>query len=107
MSDLDNLQALKRMLEKKDEKEASELIEKEKRFIAAAAKAYMGENAPMTAIQGYDPDEMIRFLELPASEVQRRMGGEWAAMDKTEFELLCYTIDKKIKKSTALLDWKS
>ncbi len=107
MSDLDNLQALKRMLEKKDEQEASELFDKEKRFIAAAAKAYLGENAPLSAIQGYDPDEMIRFLELPIDEIRTRMGGEWAAMPKDEFELFAYTIDKKIKKSASLLDWKS
>ncbi|MCR5311092.1 MAG: hypothetical protein K6E32_06755 [Lachnospiraceae bacterium] len=107
MSDMDNLMALKRMLEKKDEKQLSAEMDTEKRFIADATKAYLGDDTPVTGIQGYDPESMIRFLELPAEEVQRRMGGEWLSMPVDEFEILAYTVDKKIKKSTSLLDWKS
>ncbi len=107
MSDLDNLQALKSMLERKDEKEAAEQLEKEKRFLADAAKAYLGPDAPLSAIQAYDPEEMIRFLESPIAEVQKRMGGEWLKMPQDAFEMFAYTMDKKIKKSTSLLDWKS
>ena len=107
MSDMDNLLALKRMLEKKDEEEASEMMDTEKRFIADATKAYLGKNTPVTGIQGYDPEAMIAFLELPPAEVQKKMGGEWLMMPLDKFEILAYTVDKKIKKSTALLDWKS
>ena len=107
MSNLDNLQALKNMLERKDEKEAAAQLEKEKRFLADAAKAYLGPDAPLSAIQAYDPEEMIRFLEGPIDQVQKKMGGEWMLMPKDVFEMFAYTMDKKIKKSTSLLDWKS
>ncbi len=107
MSNFENLQALKSMLERKDEKEAAERLEKEKRFLADAARAYLGPDAPMTAVQAYDPDEMIKFLEGPIADVQKRMGGEWLKMPQDAFEMFAYTMDKKIKKSTTLLDWKS
>ena len=51
-------------------------------------------------------EEFVSYLTINVSEFYRNPD-QWALMDKAEFELLCYTIDKKIKKSTALLDWKS
>ena len=50
---------------------------------------------------------MIAFLNLPAKDVQRRMGGRWAEMDFGEFDTFCYHMKQKIQKSTTLLDWKS
>ena len=106
MSDLDNLNALKRMLEHKDEEEAKNALEKEKKFIADATKAYMGEHAVQTGIQAYTPADMIAFLSLPTAEVQSRMGGEWTKMDKMAFEAFTYTMKQKIQKSASLIDWK-
>jgi len=107
MSDLDNLLALKRMLENKDEEEAKSALEKEKRFIQDATKAYLGDKTPITGIQGYNPEQMIGFLSLPAKEVQTRMGGEWLEMDEMKFDAFVYTMKQKIQKSSALIDWKS
>lgn len=107
MSDLDNLQALKRMLEKKEEEEANKSMEKEKKFLADATRAYMGEDADMSAIQGYDPERMIEFLSLPYAEVQKKMGGEWMLMESMAFESFSYTMKQKIQKSASMLDWKS
>ena len=107
MGDLENLAALKKMLERKEEEEAASKLEQEKAFIADATKAYLGHSAPVSGIQAYDPDEMIAFLNLPAKDVQRRMGGRWAEMDFGEFDTFCYHMKQKIQKSTTLLDWKS
>ena len=107
MSDRDNLEALRKMLERKDEEEAESKMEKEKQFIADATKAFLGKNAPMTGIQAYKPEEMIAFLNLPTTEVQRRMGGEWSTMDYGEFDTFCYHMKQKIQKSQMLLDWNS
>lgn len=105
MSDLDNLQALKRMLEHKDEEEAQKLMEREKKFIADATRAYLGTDTPITGIQGYDPDKMMEFLNQSPEVVKEKMGGEWKDMDDISFEAFAYTVNKKIKKSTSLLDW--
>lgn len=107
MGDLDNLQALKRMLEHKEEEEAKDKLEREKKYIADATRAYLGHEAPITSIQGYDPEQMIDFLSLPTKEVMQKMGGEWAVMDVMAFEAFTFTMKQKIQKSTSLLDWKS
>ena len=107
MGDLENLAALKKMLERKDEEEAKSKALKEQQFIADATKAYLGKNTPVSGIQAYTPEEMIAFLNLPVAEVQRRMGGTWSEMDTGEFDTFCYHIKQKIQKSAMLLDWKS
>lgn len=105
MSDLENLEALKRLLEHKEEEEKKGQLEKEKKFIADATRAFLGDT-PTTGIQAYDPEQMMAFLSLPTSEVQERMGGDWATMEKMAFEAFTYTMRQKIQKSTSLLDWK-
>lgn len=106
MGDLENLEALKRLLEHKEEEEKKGQLEKEKKFLADATKAFLGTDTPVSGIQAYDPEQMMSFLSLPTSEVQERMGGEWAAMEKMAFEAFTYTMRQKIQKSTSLLDWK-
>lgn len=107
MSDLDNLAALKRMLEHKEEEEAAAAQNKEKKFIQDATKAYLGDESDVSAIQGYNPEKMIAFLSLPCAEVQKRMGGEWMEMEYMAFDAFVYTIKQKIQKSASLIDWKS
>lgn len=107
MSDMDNLLALKRMLEHKDEEEQKNTLEKEKKFIADATKAYLGDATPVSSIQGYLPEEMLAFLNLPTREVMNRMGGDWATMDVMAFEAFAYTMKQKITKSKSLIDWTS
>lgn len=105
MSDMDNLEALKRMFEAKVEEEKTGAMDREKRFIADATKTILGKDSKISAIQGYAPKEMIDFLEKPISEIKASMGGEWAEMDDDALENLIYLVEKKVKKSTLLLDW--
>lgn len=107
MSDMDNLLALKRMLEHKDEEEQKNTLEREKKFISDATRAYLGDSAPVSGIQAYLPEQMLAFLNLPTKEVMSRMGGEWANMDLMAFEAFAYTMKQKIAKSKSLIDWTS
>lgn len=107
MNDLEKLEALKRMLDNKDEEERQKQLQKEKKFLADATLAYLGESASsVTGIQGYNPEQMMQFLSLPTLEVQSRMGGEWLEMDKMSFEAFTYTMKQKVQKSAALIEWK-
>lgn len=107
MSDLDNLNALKRMFENDVEKKQDEALAKERRFIADAARAYLGDKASEKAIREYEPEKMIAYLQKPTKEIQAELGGEWMEMPATEFELFVYSIEKKVRKSTLLCDWKN
>lgn len=105
MSDLENLEALKRMFESRVEEQTTGEKDREKRFIADATAVILGKDSKVTGIQGYTPKEMIAFLEQPAADIQAKMGGEWAEMKTSDFETMVYAIEKKVKKSTTLLDW--
>lgn len=107
MSDRDNLEALKRLIENKQDKEAEELQQKERRFISDAARVYLGDSASEKAIKEYEPEKMIAYLQTPPKIMQKELGGEWAAMPTDEFELFVYSIEKKIRKSISLMDWKN
>lgn len=105
MSDMDNLMALKAMLEGSmvTHKETPE--EREKRFLKEAIKVYLGKDEDTEGLWTYAPDQMIEFFERPSREIKKMMGGEWADMDDNAFDTMVYTVDKKLKKSTSLLDW--
>jgi len=55
----------------------------------------------------YHPEEMISFLEQPTRMLKNIMGGEWAKMDDMAFDNIVYTVNKKLKKSVSILDWKN
>lgn len=102
MGDLENLLALKKMLENNDNPDIQ--ADKEKRFIGDAARAFLGEEA---ALKGYKPEDILEFLSHPSKEIQAKMGGEWLMMTADQFDLFSYNISKKIKKSASLIDWTS
>lgn len=102
MGDLENLMALKNMLENNNNADVQ--ADKEKRFIGDVARAFLGEEA---ALKGYKPEDILEYLTLPPAKIQAKMGGEWAAMTTEQFDLFAYNIGKKIKKSASLIDWTS
>jgi len=105
MSDMDNLLALKAMLEggMAQKKETPE--EREQRFLKEAVRIHLGQDEDKDGLMSYHPEEMIAFLEQPTRRLKSIMGGEWAEMNDTDFDLMVYTVDKKLKKSNQLLDW--
>lgn len=110
MSDFDNLQLLKKMLEgaKPHETEAEAAAARERRFIsdvtkACTANASTGNNG----IQTYKPEQAIDFIRESGSSLQAKLGGEWLEMDTMAFDALAYTVLQKMQKSASLLDWNS
>lgn len=101
---MDILNDLKKLLENQEIKKEDPELEKEKRFLREAA-AKLGSAKHVTSIQGYDPKEMVLFLERPMGEVKETMGGEWAEMTDSDFSTFVYIITKKINKSNSLLNW--
>ena len=107
MSDLENLQELKRLLENRPEEEPED-VKREKRFIHDVSEYLLkGVKYETTGIQAYDPQKMIDFLGGKSVEIQRELGGEWAEMEMNEFETLAYTTRQKVLKSAMAFDWKS
>lgn len=107
MSDLENLQILKQMLENKSPSEKDEPVVREKRFFSAVIKAYLAStDNKMNGIQGYNPEEIVAFIKNSGSRLQSMLGDEWLDMDAMAFDALSYTVIQKIQKSVTLLDWK-
>lgn len=106
MSDLDNLLALKKLIENKGVVEEDPALTREKKFIADATRAYLGGDES-NRVQNYKPGELIAFLSGPIQQVQSKMGGEWAQMDILSFESFAYSMKQKLQKSTSLINWNS
>jgi hypothetical protein len=107
MSDMDNLMALKALLEGSSATHAETQEEKEKRFLKDAVKIHLGKDEDSAGLWTYHPEEMISFLEQPTRTLKNAMGGEWAKMDDMAFDNIVYTVNKKLKKSVSILDWKN
>ena len=79
-------------------------FETEKRLLSNIAD-YLSSAKGISAIKGYQPEEVSTFLERPVAEIKQILGGEWLDMDDEKFDLLIYTLTKKVKKSENLLEW--
>jgi len=79
-------------------------FETEKRLLSNIAD-YLSSAKGMSAVKSYKPEEVSAFLERPVSEIRQILGGEWLQMDEEKFDLLVYTLTKKVKKSENLLEW--
>jgi len=101
---MDTLNDLKKLFENGSAKKEDPVLEKEKRFIREAASK-LGSEKNTTSIQGYDPKEMLLFLEKDTIELQNILGGEWEKMDASEFSTFVYTMKKKVNKSNSLIYW--
>ena len=92
------------MLEGQSTKKEDPQLEREKKFIRDAASC-LNPNADQSALMNYDPSKMLAFLRTPVRELKKRLGGEWEQMDDASLRAFLYDIEKKIEKSTSLLDW--
>ena len=103
---MDVLNDLKKMLEGQSTKKEDPQLEREKKFIRDAASC-LNPNADQSALMNYDPAKMLAFLRTPVRELKKRLGGEWEQMDDASLRAFLYDIEKKIEKSTSLLDWEN
>lgn len=93
---------LKKAFEKDLAKKAQEVLD-EQSLLETIAK-HLAKNKGISALQGYDVDEMLEFLQKPASEIKKIIGGEWENLDDDKLDTLIYSLIKKVKKSIPLLD---
>ena len=94
---------LKKAFEMDLNKQAQQSVLDEQTLLESIAK-YLAKTKGTSALQGYDTDEMLSFLQKPASEIKTLIGGEWAELDDSKLDTLIYSLIKKVKKSIPLLD---
>ena len=94
---------LKKAFEKDLNKQAQQFVLDEQSLLESIAK-YLAQTKGISALQGYDTDEMLEFLQKPASEIKTLIGGQWAELDDNKLDTLVYSLVKKVKKSIPLLD---
>jgi len=99
-----DLSDLRKAFERELRKEEETAVENEQKLLKQIT-LYVCSQKGVSPIQGYKPEEIAAFLGQPSSEIQKCLGGEWAAMDSSKFENLVYTLYKKVQKSDKLTTW--
>lgn len=94
---------LKKAFERDLNKQVQQFVVDEQTLLETIAK-YLAKTKGTSALQGYDTDEMLLFLQKPASEIKSLLGGQWAEIDDSKLDTLIYSLIKKVKKSISLLD---
>ena len=94
---------LKKAFERDLEKQEKQFQLDEQALLEAIAKC-LANNKGISALMGYDTDEMLAFLQKPVSEIKQIVGGDWAQLEDIQLEPLIYSLAKKVKKSISLLD---
>lgn len=95
---------IKKAFERDAQKAEEEMVLNEQKLLKNIA-TYICSQKGISAIQGYQPDEIIQFLEKPVAEIKNCLGGAWADMEDDKLETLIYTLSKKVKKSDNLISW--
>ena len=94
---------LKMAFEKDLNKQAQQFVMDEQKLLESIA-VYLAKEKGISALQGYDTDEMLDFLQKPISEIKSTIGGEWENVDDSVLNPLIYSLTKKVKKSMSILD---
>ena len=94
---------LKRAFEKDLNKQTQQFVCDEQTLLESIAK-HLAKEKGISALQGYDTDEMLLFLQKPVSEIKKTIGGEWENVEDSKLDTLIYSLIKKVKKSIPLLD---
>ena len=100
MADWNDLKkAFERDLDKQEKK-----FQLDEQVLLETIASHLAKDKGISALMGYDADEMLAFLSKPISEIKGAIGGEWANLDDIQLEPLIYSLSKKVKKSISLLD---
>lgn len=104
MDNLDSLQILKKMIDGPGD-DLTESQRQQVRLFKAVNDAMFKADKTASSMMVYEPNKMIAFLDKPIAELRVLLGGEWIEMSEGDFEELVYLVQKKVKKSTQLIDW--
>ncbi len=95
---------LKKAFERDAQKAEAAFIADEQNLLKSIA-GYVCSQKGVSAIQGYQPEEIIDFLSKPVSEIKKAIGGDWSSIDDNKMETLIYSLMKKVKKSGNMISW--
>ncbi|MBR5579588.1 MAG: hypothetical protein IKW28_11440 [Lachnospiraceae bacterium] len=93
---------IKNAFEREFNKAENEFISNEQTLLECIAN-HLASLKGTTSIQGYNTEEMLEFLQKPASEIREILGGNWENLDDTVMDPLIYSLTKKVKKSISFL----
>ena len=96
---------LKKAFERDLNNQEETFVANEQKLLKGIAN-YLYSQKGVTAIQGYQPEEVLEFFEKPISEIKSCLGKDWADVDDSKLENLIYSLTKKVKISGNLIPWK-
>lgn len=65
---------------------------------------YMASLKGVSPLQGYNPNEVLVFLQKPAKEIKQLIGGDWLSVSDETMDTLIYSLTKKVQKSGQLVN---
>lgn len=89
----------------RDARKAEEAYAQNEQNLLKSIANYICSQKGISAVQGYKPEEILAFLEKPATEIKSCIGGNWASISDENLETLIYTLTKKVKKSGNIIEW--
>ncbi|MBQ8591358.1 MAG: hypothetical protein IJ485_01205 [Lachnospiraceae bacterium] len=95
---------IKKAFERDLDKQEEKFVANEQRLLNDVAN-YLSSQKGASAIQGYQPTEVLEFLNNPISEIKLAIGGEWSKFEDSDLETLAYSLAKKVKLSGNMIPW--
>ena len=94
---------LKKAFENELNKQEKKFMLDEQSLLETIAR-HLAKTKGLSALQGYDTDEMLAFLAKPIAEIKKEVGGPLASFDEKQLDSLIYSLTKKVQKSASLLN---
>lgn len=95
---------IKKAFERDAQKAEKQFIEDEQTLLKTIAD-YICSQKGVSTVQGYKPEEILKFLEKPLAEIKTCLGEEWASINDDKLTTLVYSLTKKVQKSDTLTTW--
>lgn len=95
---------IKKAFERDAQKAEQQFMNDEQTLLKTIAE-YISSQKGGSTLQNYKPEEILRFLEKPISEIRSVLGENWAAIDDDKMSILIYSLSKKVQKSNTLTTW--
>ena len=89
----------------RDAKKAEETYADLEQKLLNAVANFVCSQKGLSSIQGYNPADILAFLEKTPSEVKALLGADWLTVDDAKMENLIYSLSKKVQKSNSLIPW--
>lgn len=95
---------IKKAFERDARKAEEAFIQNEQNLLKSIAN-YICSQKGVSTVQGYQPEEILTFLDKPVAEIKNCIGGHWLSIADDDLETLVYTLAKKVKKSGNIIEW--